>query len=114
VIAFPSTAWPAIPKVIDLMWQAMELGADLVGGMAARRARHGRRRAPDRDCVRDRQHYDVDIDMHIDETDDPYWHSLEVLAEQTIAHGYQGRVTAGHCCAMAPGITQWRHGSSTR
>ena len=47
------------------------------------------------------RHYDADIDMHIDETDDPYWHSLETLAEQTIAHGYQGRVTAGHCCAMA-------------
>jgi hypothetical protein len=28
--------------------------------------------------------------MHIDETDDPYWHSLEVLAEQTISNGYQG------------------------
>jgi cytosine deaminase len=45
--------------------------------------------------------HNADIDMHIDETDDPYWHSLELLAEQTIANGWQGRVSAGHCCAMS-------------
>jgi cytosine deaminase len=39
--------------------------------------------------------------MHVDETDDPYWHTLELLAEKTIETGYQGRVTAAHCCAMA-------------
>lgn len=43
---------------------------------------------------------DADVDMHVDETDDPYWHTLELLAEKTIETGYQGRVTAGHCCAM--------------
>jgi cytosine deaminase len=37
----------------------------------------------------------------VDETDDPYWHTLELLAEKTIETGYQGRVTAAHCCAMA-------------
>ena len=29
------------------------------------------------------QNYNADVDMHIDETDDPYWHSLELLAEKT-------------------------------
>ena len=43
---------------------------------------------------------DADIDMHVDETDDPYWHTLELLAEKTIETGYQGRVTAAHVCAM--------------
>ena len=33
--------------------------------------------------------YDADVDMHIDETDDPYWHSLELLAEKTIEMGWQ-------------------------
>jgi cytosine deaminase len=37
----------------------------------------------------------------VDETDDPYWHSLELLAEKTLEIGWQGRVTAGHCCAMS-------------
>jgi len=43
----------------------------------------------------------VNIDMHIDETDDPYWRSLELLADKTIEEGFQGRVTAGHCTSMA-------------
>jgi len=101
VIAFPQHGMARDPEVIDLMWQAMELGANLVGGMphAERNMDDGARQI---EIVFEiAKHYDVDIDMHIDETDDPYWHSLEVLAEQTIAHGYQGRVAAGHCCAMA-------------
>lgn len=41
------------------------------------------------------------IDLHIDETEDPQMLSLELVAEQTIAHGMQGQVTAGHCCSLA-------------
>ena len=52
--------------------------------------------------------------MHVDETDDPYWCSLELLAEKTIETGYQGRVTAGHCARWPPGTTLWRNASSRR
>lgn len=101
VIAFPQHGMARDPEVVDLMWAAMDAGADLVGGMP-----HGERSMDDAArqieiAFEIARHYDADIDMHIDETDDPYWHSLEVLAEQTISTGYQGRVTAGHCCAMA-------------
>jgi cytosine deaminase len=82
------------------MWEAMENGCDLVGGMP-----HGERNMRDGEkhielAFEVAQHYDVDIDMHIDETDDPAWHSLELLADKTIDAGWQGRVTASHCCAM--------------
>ena len=101
VIAFPQHGMARDPAVVDLMWGAMEMGADLVGGMP-----HGERDMDDAArqieiAFEIARHYDADIDMHIDETDDPYWFSLEVLAEQTISNSYQGRVTAGHCCAMA-------------
>ena len=101
VIAFPQHGMAQDPEVIDLMWAAMDAGADLVGGMP-----HAERSMDDAArhieiAFEIARHYGRDIDMHIDETDDPYWHSLEVLAEQTIANGYQGRVAAGHCCAMA-------------
>jgi cytosine deaminase len=101
VIAFPQHGMARDPEVVDLMWAAMETGADLVGGMP-----HGERTMDDAArqieiAFEIAKHYDADVDMHVDETDDPYWHSLEVLAEQTISSGYQGRVTAGHCCAMA-------------
>jgi cytosine deaminase len=101
LIAFPQMGMARDPEVIDLMWQAMEQGADVVGGMP-----HAERTMDDAarqiEIAFDiAKAYDADIDMHVDETDDPYWHSLELLAEQTIENGWQGRVTAGHCCAMS-------------
>jgi cytosine deaminase len=101
LIAFPQMGMARDPKVIDLMWQAMDRGADVVGGMP-----HAERDMDDAArhieiAFEIARTYDADIDMHIDETDDPYWHSLELLAEHTIENGWQGRVTAGHCCAMS-------------
>jgi len=45
--------------------------------------------------------FNADIDMHVDETDDPLARTLEMVAELTIENGWQGRVTAGHTCALA-------------
>lgn len=101
IVAFPQMGLAKNHEATDLMWQAMESGADIVGGMP-----HG-----EQDMYDAARHIEVafeiakknnaDIDMHIDETDDPYWRTLELLADKTIEEGYQGRVTAGHCCAMA-------------
>ncbi|MFW6070377.1 MAG: amidohydrolase family protein, partial [bacterium] len=100
LVAFPQLGLARNQQAVDFMWQAMEEGCDLVGGMP-----HGERDM--KDAARHielafeiARHYDVDVDMHIDETDDPYWQTLELLAEKTIECGWQGRVTAGHCCAM--------------
>ncbi|MCB8947827.1 MAG: amidohydrolase family protein [Ardenticatenaceae bacterium] len=101
LIAFPQLGLAQNPEAVEMMWQAMENGCDLVGGMP-----HGEKNMDDAARHIDiafaiAQKHNVDIDMHIDETDDPYWHSLELLAEKTIETGWQGRVTAGHCCAMS-------------
>jgi cytosine deaminase len=39
--------------------------------------------------------------MHVDETDDPFYRTLEMVADETIRRGWHGRVTAGHTCALA-------------
>ena len=101
LIAFPQMGMARDPAVVDLMWQAMENGADVVGGMP-----HAERDMDDAGrhieiAFKIARAYNADIDMHVDETDKPYWHSLELLAEQTIENGWEGRVTAGHCCAMS-------------
>ncbi len=101
LVAFPQLGLARNPEAVDMMWQAMENGCDLVGGMP-----HGERDMADAArqieiAFEIAQKYDADVDMHIDETDDPYWHSLELLAEKTIETGWHGRVTAGHCCAMS-------------
>ncbi len=101
LIAFPQLGLARNPAAVDFLWQAMENGADVVGGMP-----HGERDMEDAArhieiAFEVARKYNADVDMHIDETDDPYWHTLELLAEKTIAEGWQGRVTAGHCCALS-------------
>jgi cytosine deaminase len=44
---------------------------------------------------------DLDLDFHADETNNPNSNGLEAIAETTIRYGWQGRVTAGHCCSLA-------------
>jgi cytosine deaminase len=41
------------------------------------------------------------LDMHIDEHLDPERLLLDAIIERTRAHGMQGRITAGHCCALS-------------
>lgn len=45
--------------------------------------------------------YDLDIDLHVDETNDIEARALRRVAEATIRNGYEGRVTCGHCCSLA-------------
>ncbi len=44
---------------------------------------------------------DLDLDFHADETNNPNSNGLEAIAETTMRFGWQGRVTAGHCCSLA-------------
>jgi cytosine deaminase len=41
------------------------------------------------------------LDMHIDEHLDQSYQLFDAVIERTRAHGMQGRVTAGHCCALS-------------
>jgi len=43
----------------------------------------------------------LDIDLHVDETGDPAAATLWNVAQATLKHGYEGRVTCGHCCSLA-------------
>ena len=45
--------------------------------------------------------HDLDIHMLADDTDDANSRSLEYLARKTMREGFNGRVTASHCGAMA-------------
>jgi cytosine deaminase len=101
IIAFPQHGLANNPESVDLMWQAMENGAQLVGGIPHHEASMEDGAKQIEIVFEIAKKYDTNIDMHIDETDDPYWVSLELLADKTIEEGYQGRVTAGHCTSMA-------------
>jgi len=101
IVAFPQFGLADNPESVDLVRQAMEEGADIVGGVPHREKDMDKAARQIELAFEIALANDADIDMHVDETDDPYWHTLELLADKTIETGYQGRVTAGHCTAMA-------------
>ena len=101
VIAFPQLGMARSPETVELMYAAMENGADLVGGIP-HHERDMQDAARQIEIIFDiAKKYHAGIDMHVDEDDDPNWQSLELLADKTLQEGYQGRVNASHCCSMA-------------
>lgn len=101
IIAFPQEAIIKDPGCEQLMWDAMEMGADIVGGMPAHEDTPEDSRRHIEICFDIAEKYNADVDMHIDETDDPFYRTLEMLADETIKRGWEGKVTAGHTCALA-------------
>ncbi len=101
IVAFPQEGIVKSPGTEALMRQVMQLGVDVVGGMPFNEASPQDSRRHIEIAFEIAREFDADIDMHVDETDDPSARTLEVLAELTIANGWQGRVTAGHTCALA-------------
>jgi cytosine/creatinine deaminase len=101
IVAFPQEGIVKSPGTEALMREAMKLGVDVVGGMPFNEDSPSDSRRHIEIVFEIAKEFDADIDMHVDETDDPMARTLEVVAELTIANGWQGRVTAGHTCALA-------------
>ena len=101
IVAFPQEGIIKDPGCEDLLYQAMELGADVIGGMPANEATPDDSRAHVKIIFDIAEKYDCDVDMHVDETDDPFYRTLEMVADETICRGWHSRVTAGHTCALA-------------
>ena len=101
LVAFPQDGLIRDPGAVENVRQALRSGVDLVGGIPhiERVPRDGRRHL---ELVFDlAAEFDTNIDVHIDETDDPSSRYVEHLAALTIERGWQGRVTASHVCALA-------------
>ena len=84
-------------KEAEMMAEALRLGADFVGGAPALSPEPYQAVRASLDLA---ERLDKPVDLHIDETDDPGMRTLGLLAEEVIARGLQGRVTAGHCVSL--------------
>ncbi len=108
IVAFPQQGFWRNPGTLDLYREAFRLGADVMGCAS-------NLDFDDAGEVDFRRHidtafdlamaFDVDLDVHAD-LGIPQSVSLEELeivhiARKTIEMGYQGRVTAGHVCALS-------------
>jgi cytosine/creatinine deaminase len=100
LVAFPQQGILGFPGGTDLMRRAVELGADVVGGI------------PHFELTREdgvasvvlafdlAQEFGRRIDIHCDETDDDHARFVEVMVAETIRRRMRGRVTASHTTAM--------------
>jgi cytosine deaminase len=101
LVAFPQEGIVRDPGAADLMVEAMERGATVVGGMPHWEATEDDQREHVRFCFELAARFDADVDMHVDETDDGAVRTLAMVLAETERTGWQRRVTVGHVCALA-------------
>ncbi|MGP4714794.1 MULTISPECIES: amidohydrolase family protein [unclassified Psychrobacter] len=98
ICVFAQSGLTTKPKTLKLLKQALEQGADLIGGCPYKDDN------PDEhiELIFDiAQEYDVDVDFHLDFDLDPKDSSIPKVVEETIKRGYQGRVSIGHVTKLA-------------
>lgn len=101
VVAFPQDGIAREPGTEELMRQAMELGADVAGGIPwVEYTEATEQEHVDFACDLAKK-YDKSISMLLDDVGDPGERTLEMLCKKSIEMGWQGRVTAQHCRAMS-------------
>ncbi len=103
IVAFPQEGILKSQGTRELMTEAMDMGADVVGGCPynelswADTMRHI-------DMVFElAQRYDAPVDMHADfadDTGDQRFAAVSYIAQKTIEAGYQGRVSLGHVTSL--------------
>jgi len=101
VVAFPQEGIGRDPGAAELLEEAVKEGCDIVGGLPWYEYTDEEARQHIDICFDIAKRHDLDIHMLVDDTDDPNSRSLEYLALKTMREGFQGRVAASHCGAMA-------------
>jgi len=101
VVAFPQEGIVRDPGAAELMDEAIKEGCDIVGGLPWYEYTDEEAHQHIDICFDLAKKHDLDVHMLVDDTDDANSRSLEYLALKTMREGFQGRVTASHCGAMA-------------
>jgi len=100
LVAFPQQGIFSFDGGPELMRRAVELGADVVGGIP----HYELTREMGVDSVRFAMElaaeHGLAVDIHCDETDDEHSRFIEVMVAETLRLGMSGRVTASHTTAM--------------
>jgi cytosine/creatinine deaminase len=101
VVAFAQDGIVREPDAASLLRQAMELGADVVGGIPWVEFTNADAAAHVNTCFDLAQEFDKDVSMLLDDAGDPDLRTLEMMAVEAIRRNWQGRALAHHCRAMA-------------
>jgi cytosine deaminase len=100
IVAFPQEGMLSYPRGVELMEEALRLGADVVGGIPHYEYTWEMGVESVKETFRLADKHDKPIDIHCDETDDPHSRFLEVMAAEAIRTGMGPRVTASHTTAF--------------
>ncbi|WOI13083.1 amidohydrolase family protein [Thalassospira lucentensis] len=98
ICVFPQEGLLNYPGTEELLREALDNGADLLGGCPYMDSDPVGQIKRLFEMARD---YDVDLDFHLDFDLDPTWRHLDEVARQTIAFGWQGRVMIGHVTKLS-------------
>jgi cytosine deaminase len=100
LVAFPQQGILGFDGGRDLMRKAVELGADVVGGIPHYELTREDGVESVKFAMALADEHGRQVDIHCDETDDEHSRFVEVMAAETIRRGMSGRVTASHTTAM--------------
>ena len=101
VVAFPQDGVLREPGTKELIEEAIQMGVDIVGGIPwIEYSKENEQEYVEQMCDLAKK-YDKGISMLLDDVGDAEERTLEMLAKKVIEMGWQGRVTAQHCRAMA-------------
>ena len=98
ICAFPQEGLTNDPGTEELLVQACEQGADVIGGCPYTDTDPHRQIARIFDIAR---RFDLDIDFHLDFDLDPAWMHLDEVCRHTDAYRRGGRVTVGHVTKLS-------------
>jgi cytosine deaminase len=98
ICVFPQEGLNNDPGTFELLAEACENGADLIGGCPYTDSDPHRQIARIFDLAR---RFDIDTDFHLDFDLDPSWMHLDEVCRQTKEHGWGGRVAVGHVTKLS-------------
>jgi cytosine deaminase len=97
-VAFPQEGFLKEPKNLHVLEEALKAGANVLGAIPA--FDHNPRLHLEK-IMELALKYHVDVDAHIDETDDPNSLTIRDFIALGKQHHYEGRLIAAHCCSLA-------------
>jgi len=100
VCAFAQDGLAREPGASELMRQAMEMGADVAGGIPWIEYTEADIQGHVKEIFDLAQEFDKDVSMLVDDAGDAGLRSLEAMAVEAIRRGWQGRALAHHARAM--------------
>ena len=99
VVAFPQDGVAREPGAKELIKDALDLGADVVGGIPWIEFTEEEELDHVNSMCDYAKEYNKDISMLLDDVGDAEERTLEMLCNKVIEMGWQGRATAQHCRA---------------